>query len=133
MNTRRIGITLAVIAIAVAAMAPAAMAKPPYEVFDAKDGWICGSAEGLVDNHCIRLKGNTFNIKVFDETPQGGDARGPQESATTDHRADLRPCPHDNGSSDGTWWVFTTDFNGDGTHDDPLYVCHHSGQQQFLP
>ena len=128
MRTRRLGIMLAVIAVTVAIMAPAAVAKPPYEVFDAKEGWICGAAEGLVDNHCILLKGNTFNIKVFAETPQGGDPRGPQESATTDPRADLRPCPHDNGSGDGTWWVFTDDFDGQN-----LYVCHHSGQQQFLP
>jgi hypothetical protein len=115
---------LAALALVVSAM-PAAFADPSYDTFDAKQGWACGVAEDLVDNHCINIRsqGNTLNIKVFEPDP-----RGPQESASTDPAADSRPCPHDdNADPDGTWWNFT------GDPDEPLFVCHHSGQQQVLP
>jgi hypothetical protein len=97
-------------------MAPMALADPSIDTFDAKEGWICGAAEGLVDNHCmnVRSNGTARNIKVFDPDP-----RGPQESASFDAKFDVRPCPHDRGSDDGTWWEFA----------DGLYVCHHSGTQ----
>ena len=77
---------------------------------------MCGAAEGLVDNHCMNIKsqGNVKNIKVFSPDP-----RGPQESASFDSKVDNRPCPHDAGSTDGTWWEFAPG----------LWVCHHSGTQ----
>jgi len=117
---------MTVAALATAVLASPASATPPLEVFEETAAWMC-PGDGFVPNHCINAKSlekaNTFNIKVF----APGDLRGPQESATTDPRADLRPCRHDEGSTDDTWWVFTDDFGGE-----TLYVCHHSGQQQFL-
>jgi hypothetical protein len=112
----RAAITVPLSLSAVLVIASAAIADPSYDIFDAKDGWICGADEGLVDNHCLNTNANgtTLNIKVFDPDP-----RGPQESASFDTRADHRPCPHDSGSDDGTWWEFA----------DGLYVCHHSGIQ----
>ena len=113
---RRSVILAIVILLVAVVLAPAAMAKPRIEVFDAKEGWICGAAEGLVDNHCLnaRSQGTVLNIKVLEPDP-----RGPQESASFDPKADSRPCPHDPGSSDGTWWEVMPGF----------YVCHHSGSQ----
>lgn len=112
----RVTLTMTLALAAMLLMAPMALADPSIETFDAKDGWICGADEGLVDNHCLnaRSKGTTLNIKVFSPDP-----RGPQESASFDAKFDGRPCPHDNGSDDGTWWEFA----------DGLYVCHHSGTQ----
>jgi hypothetical protein len=114
MRRTTIALTLALTAILLTA--PTALADPDFDTFDAKDGWICGADEGLVDNHCLntRSNGTTLNIKVFSPDP-----RGPQESASFDAKADDRPCPHDSGSDDGTWWEFA----------DGLYVCHHSGTQ----
>lgn len=102
---------------ALAFAGPSAFGTPAYDVFDAKEGWICGSAEGLVDNHCLNVtsNGKTWNIKVLEPDP-----RGPQESASTDPSADARPCPHDpSADPDGTWWEFAPG----------LWVCHHSGTQ----
>jgi hypothetical protein len=125
-RTRLRSLLLAVVAMTVLLMTmPAALADPGYEIFDEKDGWICGVEEGLVANHCLNVnsKGKTLVIMVFAPDP-----RGPQESASTDPKADFRPCPHDdNADPDGTWWNFT------GDPENPLFVCHHSGQQQFLP
>ena len=121
MTNQRLIVVLAAMATAIALMAPAALAAPPESVFEDKDGWVC-EGDGFVGNHCLNTKSNgkTLNIKVFPP-----DNRGPQESASTDPKADRRPCPHDSGSDDGTWWVFTDDFDGE-----TLYVCHHSGSQQ---
>lgn len=112
---KRISIIVAV-ALVVLMVPTAALADPPYDKFDEKDGWICGEAEGLVDNHCLNVasNGKVWNIKVFSPDP-----RGPQESASTDPKFDDRPCPHDSGSPDGTWWEFAPG----------LWVCHHSGKQ----
>jgi hypothetical protein len=120
MTKRRLIVVLAVMAMVMAVMAPAAFGTPPEEVFEAKGGWTC-EGDGFVGNHCLNTKSNgkTLNIKVFPPDP-----RGPQESASTDPKANSRPCPHDSGSDDGTWWVFTNDFGGE-----TLYVCHHSGSQ----
>ena len=98
------------------ALPAAAYAAPSFDKFVERDNWQCGSGENFVDNHClnVRAKGNVLNIKVFEPDP-----RGPQESATTDSRFDGRPCRHDSGSSDGTWWEYAPG----------LYVCHHSGIQ----
>lgn len=108
-----------IVALALAVVlltAPTALADPSIDTFDAKDGWICGADEGLVDNHCmnVRSRGKALNIKVFSPDP-----RGPQESASFAETFDDRPCPHDSGSDDGTWWEFA----------EGLYVCHHSGTQ----
>lgn len=128
---RRIA-TITAVVLALAMMtASVAVAGGPNDIdkFD-KEGWICG--EDFVPNHCLNVnsKGKTLNIKVFPP-----DERGPQESGTTDPRADSRPCPHDAGGSgpfgtdptagDGTWWDYLYG-SPDGA---ALYVCHHSGQQ----
>jgi hypothetical protein len=110
---------IAVLSIAIAltlVISTAALAKPSFEKFAERDTWQCGTDEGFVDNHClnVRAEGNVLNIKVFEPDP-----RGPQESASLDARFDDRPCPHDGGSSDGTWWEYAPG----------LYVCHHSGIQ----
>lgn len=121
MTKQRLILVLTVMAMVIGVMAPAAFGTPSQEVFEAKDGWLC-EGDGFVPNHCLNVKsqGKTLNIKVFEPDP-----RGPQESASTDPKADNRPCPHDSGAdSDGTWWEFTDDFGGKS-----LYVCHHSGQQ----
>jgi hypothetical protein len=122
--------TIAVLTALMMVMATAAVGKMSIDDFD-KDGWACGP--DFVANHCLNTnsKGRTLNIKVFDP-------RGPQESASADPKADSRPCPHDAGGSgpfgadptagDGTWWDYLY-----GSDMGPLYVCHHSGQQQFLP
>ena len=108
---RRNKLTVVVLTMAFATLSAPAQAAPDYDTFDAKDGWICGAEEGLVDGHCLNVKskGKTWNIKVFEE------GLGPQESASTDPKADLRPCPHDPSSPDGTWWEFAPG----------LWVCHH--------
>lgn len=132
MRTPNLSMVLTVVALMVVVVAPAAMGEVPEEAFKANDAWLCED-DGFVENHCLNInsRGNTLNIKVFD-------ARGPQESASADPSADSRPCPHDNGgigpygtdptAGDGTWWDFLY-----GSSTGPLYVCHHSGQQQFLP
>ena len=132
MKTRSLAMVLTVVALMVMAAAPAAMGDPSEDSFKASDAWFCED-DGFVENHCLSInsQGNTLNIKVFDP-------RGPQESATTDPSADSRPCPQDSGGSgpfgtdptvgDGTWWYYLY-----GSSAGPLYVCHLSGQQQFLP
>lgn len=104
-------LTVALLAMMLTALAAPAQATPDYDTFDAKEGWICGADEGLVDGHCLNVKskGKTWNIKVFEE------GLGPQESASTDPKADSRPCPNDHSSPDGTWWEFAPG----------LWVCHH--------
>lgn len=131
MKTRKLATVLAAAAVMMATLAPAALGSPSEEGFKANDAWLCED-DGFVENHCLNLNsnGNTLNIMVFDD-------RGPQESASADPNADSRPCPHDGGGSgpfgadptagDGTWWDYLY-----GSSDGPLYVCHHSGQQQFL-
>lgn len=131
MKKQRLILVLTVVALMVALMAPAAFALPDIEEFD-KEGWICGVEEGFVANHCLNVSSNgkTLNIKVFEPDP-----RGPQESASTDPKADGRPCPNDAGGSgpfgadptagDGTWW----DYLWGSPDGSALYVCHHSGQQ----
>jgi hypothetical protein len=125
---RKTSIVMAIVMALTVMTASVALAGGPNDIekFD-KDGWACGEAEGFPENHCLNVnsKGKTLNIKVF--LP---DARGPQESGTTDPKADTRPCPHDAGggadptAGDGTWWDFLY-----GAAGGPLYVCHHSGQQ----
>ena len=109
-------LTILTTVFAMMLVAGVAQASPSFDKFDEKDGWICGAAEGLVDNHCMNInsQGNVKNIKVFEPDP-----RGPQESLSFDPKADDRPCPHDSGSPDGTWWEFNAG----------IWVCHHSGTQ----
>ena len=109
-------VTMLATILAIMMVAGVAQAAPSFEKFDEKDGWICGSAEGLVDNHCLNIKseGTVKNIKVFLPDP-----RGPQEGLSFDPKFDDRPCPHDEGSPDGTWWEFAPG----------MWVCHHSGTQ----
>lgn len=126
---RRLNVTLTAVAVLVSLLAPAALAAPSEEKFEANDAaWQC-EGDGFVENHCVAVnaQGKVLNIKVFD-------SRGPQESASSDLKADSRPCPHDAGggsdpnAGDGTWWDYLY-----GQEGGPLFVCHHSGQQQFLP
>lgn len=128
---KRLVMALTMAATILVVAAPAAMGGPSEEAFKANDAWLCED-DGFVENHCLNInsQGKVLNILVFDP-------RGPQESASADPRADSWPCPHDSGGTgpygtdptggDGTWWNY---LYGSG---DALYVCHHSGQQQFLP
>ena len=132
MTIRKLATVLAVVAVMVITVAPAALGSPSEEGFKTNDAWLCED-DGFVENHCLSVNstGNTLNIKVFDD-------RAPQESASADPQADSRPCPQDAGGSgpfgtdptagDGTWWDYL--YGGSAG---PLYVCHHSGQQKFLP
>lgn len=96
--------------------ATAATAAPPQEVFDANDAtWACEAEAGIPPAHCINIRsqGNTGIILVFEPDP-----RGPQESISFDPSSDTRPCPHDPGSDDGTWWSVSPENAGP-------WVCHH--------
>jgi hypothetical protein len=89
-----------------------ASAEPNEEVFKEKDKtWLCHEDGFPAPSHCenIRSKGQTGIILVFPP-----DDRGPAEGVS-DERADDRPCPHDPGSPDGTWWEVIPG----------VYVCHH--------
>ena len=93
---------------------------PPADVLDGNDStWACGpdepAAGPLPANHCInvRSKGDTRVIIVLD-----GDSRWPQESISWNPASDDRPCPHDLGSGDGTWWSVSAYNQGP-------WVCHH--------
>lgn len=102
-------------AAAVLCIGTPAQASPPQAPIDANDSvWGCAGDPGvaLPPAHCINLKskGNTGVIKVFEP-----DARWPVEGVSTDPKSDSRPCPHDPGSPDGTWW---SPVPG-------LWVCHH--------
>jgi hypothetical protein len=112
MRTRRITMVLTVVALMMAVAAPAALAGPPEAVFEANDAvWACGPGEGLPPGHCMNIKGqgSTGLILVFEA------GFGPQESFSTSPQADGRACPHDEASTDGTWWEALPDF----------WVCHH--------
>ena len=87
---------------------------PPQDVFESNDNtWFCGD-DGFIPDHCLNTNsgGDTGNIMVFD-------GRGPQEGISYNPDADSRPCPHDQGSDDGTWW---NPFEGAN-----FWVCHHNG------
>jgi hypothetical protein len=89
---------------------------PSKDVIDRNDNaWACEDEAGLPPEHCInvRSQGNTGVILVFEPDP-----RGPQESISFDPKSDARPCPHDPGSDDGTWWSVSPDNQGP-------WVCHH--------
>lgn len=115
--------------VLVVSAAPAAIGMPSEGTIESNDAWLC-EGDGFVPNHCLNInsQGKVLNLLVFDD-------RGPQESATTNPAADDWPCPHDSGDSgpfgtdpeggDGTWWNYLYG-SSDGQ---PLYVCHHSGQQ----
>jgi hypothetical protein len=94
------------------ATAAAAGEGPPQEVFEDSSAWLCEAEAGLPPSHCINAKsaGHTGVIMVF-----APDERWPQESYSTNPKADSRPCPHDPDAVDGTWW---SPVPG-------LYVCHH--------
>lgn len=116
MNARpivRIALAVAMTAAALVASQSTASAGPPEAVFDDNDQtWFCTS-DGFPapPTHClnIRSKGSTGIILVFPP-----DDRGPAEGISGPE-ADDRPCPHDPGSPDGTWWQVPTG----------AYVCHH--------
>ncbi len=87
-------------------------AQPPEAVFQQNDQtWLCHEDGFPAPSHCenINSQGATGLIMVFPP-----DDRGPAEGVS-DARADDRPCPHDPGSPDGTWWEVVP-----GT-----FVCHH--------
>ncbi len=91
----------------------AGAAGPKQEVIGGNPAFVCEGDAGLPPNHCVNVKGrgDTGVILVF--LP---DERGPQESVSTNPKADTRPCPQDPGADeDGTWW----------SPADGLYVCHH--------
>ncbi|NNC80667.1 MAG: hypothetical protein HKN94_11010 [Acidimicrobiales bacterium] len=92
--------------------ADAAGAEPREEIFQGNDQtWLCYEDGFPAPSHCenIRSRGQTGVILVFPP-----DDRGPAEGVSG-VRADNRPCPHDPGSPDGTWWEVIPD----------VYVCHH--------
>ena len=99
-------------------MAEADILRHVGGVIENNDAFACEAAADLPQNHCInvRSKGKTGLIIVLD-----GDPRWPAEGISFDPKANDRPCPHDPGSSDGTWWTPPNDDPGDG----PLWVCHH--------
>jgi hypothetical protein len=100
--------------LAVTATAAAA-AGPPKEIIQQTKAWGCEGEAGLPPEHCINLrsKGDTGVILVFDPDP-----RWPQESISFNPASDSRPCPHDPGATDGTWWSVSPDNAGP-------WVCHH--------
>jgi hypothetical protein len=100
--------------LAVTAMAADA-AGPPKEVIQQTNAWGCEGEAGLPPDHCINIRsqGDTGVILVFDPDP-----RWPQESISFNPASDSRPCPHDPGSPDGTWWSVSDDNQGP-------WVCHH--------
>lgn len=96
----------------VALGANAVQATPREEIFENNDQtWMCHDDGFPARSHCqnARSKGRTGVILVFPP-----DERGPAEGVS-DARADNRPCPHDPGSPDGTWWEVIPG----------VYVCHH--------
>jgi hypothetical protein len=105
-----VGLTLS--ASLLTGMATTANAQPNEEIFEGNDQtWLCHADGFPAPSHCenIRSKGQTGLILVFSP-----DERGPAEGVS-DATADSRPCPHDPGSPDGTWWEVVPD----------TYVCHH--------
>jgi hypothetical protein len=109
-------VLLAVIGLLAVFAVSADAAGPSKDVIDRNDNaWACEDEAGLPPEHCInvRSKGNTGVILVFEPDP-----RGPQESISFDPKADRRPCPHDPGSDDGTWWSVSPNNQGP-------WVCHH--------
>ena len=111
-----IGALVAMLLLTVGLAAPANAGGPPRDVFERNDGtWGCFGDEGapVPPHHCINIKskGKTGLILVFPP-----DDRGPAEGIAGPE-ADDRPCPHDPGSPDGTWWE---PFPGAG-----FLVCHH--------
>lgn len=122
-NTRRhhtvgrlVGAGVAALALLGAGASVVDAGGPPADVLDRNDNtWGCAAEAGLPPNHCINLrsKGDTGVIIVLD-----GDDRWPQESISWNPASDDRPCPHDPGSPDGTWWSVTLLNAGP-------WVCHH--------
>ena len=104
---------LLAVGVVVASPTVASAGGPPMPVFQENPAFLCEGEADLPPSHCIngKGKGSTGVILVFAPDP-----RGPQESYSTDPRADARPCPHDPGAdADGTWWSPAPG----------LYVCHH--------
>ncbi len=116
MQLSRVLAVLALVPAAGVAGATSAAASPPQDVFASSSAWACEAAAGLPPSHCINTqsRGDTGVIKVFAPDP-----RWPQESLSTNPKADLRPCPHDpSADEDGTWWELG---------DTGIFVCHHRG------
>lgn len=114
LSSRRIrtAVSMAVAATAIVVAPSAVQAQPNEEVFDRNDQtWLCHPDGFPAPHHCqnIRSQGQTGLIMVFPP-----DDRGPAEGVS-DSRADDRPCPHDPGSDDGTWWEIVPG----------VFVCHH--------
>ncbi|MBI2763229.1 MAG: hypothetical protein HYX54_05700 [Chloroflexi bacterium] len=128
MTIRRLAMAMTVAAMMVGAMAPAALAAGGATDLQRAEaaGWGCAGAVGLPDGHCISpgtvarwpdllfTPNGTFELRVFDANGNFVTA----ESATVKF-ADNRPCPHDEESSDGTYWDFVDNF---------LWVCHHRSE-----
>ena len=107
-------ITAALTAVSLIALSSVAAAAPPHDVFeDNNNTWACEAEALLPDFHCVneRSNGTVGLIMVLD-----GDPRWPAESVSGDPKFDSRPCPHDPGSSDGTWYQ---------PDDGAPWVCHH--------
>ncbi|MBW3618909.1 MAG: hypothetical protein KY461_01580 [Actinobacteria bacterium] len=120
MIKHRLAMVLTVASMVLGATATAALASDQSTKDD--NGWGCAAEVGLPDGHCISPgtwknlartaeNGGTFQLLVFDANGDFVTA----ELATFDADADGRPCPHDDGATDGTFWHFA---NG-------IYVCHH--------
>ncbi len=112
-NARRIVATAAIVGAGIAATAGIAAAEPPEEVFTEKDQvWFCHDDGFPAPSHCLngRSNGKTGVLLVFPP-----DDRGPAEGISHDPAVDSRPCPHDPGSPDGTWWEVVPN----------TWVCHH--------
>ena len=115
MNARpilRFPIEVAMSAAALVVTTGTASAGPPAQVFEANDQtWQCHEDGFPAPSHCtnLRSKGRTGLILVFPP-----DDRGPAEGVSGPN-ADDRPCPHDPGLPDGTWWEVVPD----------TFVCHH--------
>ena len=120
---RRMAVVLGLVVGLVGAFALAGSAGGPTQAGLEAAGWACSPVGDLPPGHCISpgtgmnaAQGNfrtSWNIMVFNED---GSFRG-AETATTNPRANGRPCPH---GDIGVWWS-----PGDGPTGVPLYVCHH--------
>ena len=111
-TTRIASLAIGFGAVSILGVGGTAMASPPEERFtDNNHTWLCHEDGFPAPSHCtnIRSKGATGLIRVFPP-----DDRGPAEGVAGPE-ADSRPCPHDPGSPDGTWWEVLPG----------VFVCHH--------
>ncbi len=125
MTTRRLTIALVLAVALIAAMAPAALAGNGATDQERREaaGWGCAETIGLPTGHCIN-PANTNRLLTTGTLPQtfqlhvfGADGNFlTAEIATFKASADIRACPNDPESPDGTYWEFVPGV---------LYVCHH--------